>query len=113
MTKTHQQQTLATDLGTKAKVSTEEISGELAHIANCMLKEIGKNIKTIKESEYIGSAAIHFYKPKGMVKYLHFNTQTGPLNDVPEEVASMGFTRFKDDMRVFYGRKRQVKRSGF
>jgi hypothetical protein len=110
----HKRLTLESDLGAKAQVSTEEIKGEMAGVANAMLREIGMNTNGMPEtSEYIGSAAIHFYKPKGKIGYLHFQTQTSPMSQVPEVLADKGFTRLKGDLQVFYGRDRQTKRSGF
>ncbi len=101
-------------LGSKAKVDRTEEKGERSAIANAMLREIGKNINALDEtSEYIGSCAVHVYKPKGEVKYLHFQCQVSPMQWVEETVADKALTELKGALMEHYGRDRQVLRSGF
>lgn len=106
--------TFNTDLNTKAKVErTEEIS-ERSTIANCMLREIGRNINALEDtSEYLGSCAVHVYKPKGLVGYLHFQSQVNTMQDVPETLADKALTDLKGALMEQYGRDRKIKRSGF
>lgn len=109
----HQRKTFESDLGTKAKVSRSEETSERSAVANAMLREIGKEINALETSEYIGSCAVHIYKPKGQVKYLHYQCQVSPMQDVPEVVADKAFTELKGTLMEHYGKNRATKRSGF
>lgn len=101
-------------LGSEAKVSRSEETSERSSIANAMLREIGKNINGLPDtSEYLGSCAVHIYKPKGQVQYLHYQCQVAPMQDVPEVVADKAFTELKGTLMEFYGHNRATKRSGF
>jgi hypothetical protein len=99
---------------TKAQIHREELSDkELKMVCNEVLKGLGADLSPNKEAmQYLGSAAIHVYKPKTL-DGLMFISQTGTMHSVPENIASKGIEALKNDMMVEYGRRRRLKRSGF
>jgi len=110
----HKKAAFETDLGQKAQVSRSEAQGERETVLNLMLREIGAEANQLPEtSEYMGSCAVHVYKPKGNVQYLHFQCQVDPMQEVPEHIADKALVDLKGTLMEFYGRKRQTKRSGF
>ena len=110
----HKKQTFETDIGQKAQVSRSEQRGERETILNNMLRGIGAEANQMPQtSEYLGSCAVHIYKPKGNIQYLHFQCQVSPMQDVPEIVADKALTDLKGNLMEFYGRDRKKKRSGF
>jgi len=110
----HKKIAFETDLGQHAQVSRSEETSERSTIGNLMLREIGRNINGLPDtSEYLGSCAVHIYKPKGMVKYLHYQCQVAPMQDVPEVVADKAFIELKGTLMEFFGHNRAKKRSGF
>ena len=111
--KEEQRSLFNSQMGSEAKVSRSEEKSERSAIANSMLREIGKNINALETSEYIGSCAVHIYKPKGEVKYLHFQCQVSPMQWVEEPVADKALTELKGALMEHYGRDRQILRSGF
>lgn len=111
--KDHKHQTFESQLGATAKVERHEEQSELMARANQVLRDIGENINVIENSEYVGSCAVHVYRPKGTIQYLHFQCQVAPMQDVEEVIASKALTDLKGALMEMYGRKRQVKRSGF
>jgi len=100
-------------LGSQAQVSRSTETSERSTIANAMLREIGRNINQLETSEYVGSCAVHVYRPKGHVQYLHFQCQVAPMQDVPEHIASKALDDLRGTLQESYGQKRQTKRSGF
>jgi len=103
-----------TTLGQKAKVERSEQSGEREAILNNMLRGIGEQANQLPEtSGYLGSCAVHIYKPKGQVMYLHYQCQVSPMHKVPEELADKALGELKGALMEFYGRNKPVKRSGF
>ena len=103
------------DLGHKATVERWDKSGEASLNMNFELQKIGMKLKAdnleLKDAEYLGSAAIHYYKTP-LLDHPFFVSQA-PLGRVPEVLASHGVMDLAGACQEFYGRKRKTKRSGF
>jgi len=101
-----------TDMNINAKVRRESVQSSDAVRAGSGLTQIGKLLNPKPDTlKHLGSAAIHIYQSE-ILEQLFFVSQTGPLNNTPEILASKAMTALKEDMKVEYGRKRTTKRSG-
>ena len=102
------------DLGHKATVERWDSKGEDAFNANYELQKIGQVLKQghteLRNHEYLGSMAVHVYLAP-TVDIPMFISQT-PLGKSPEVLTSSALTDLKGVAMEFYGRDRQVKRSG-
>jgi len=102
-----------TDIGIHAKVKRENIKNEESWRAGETLKDIGNFINPQpKDLERVGSAAVHVYQSKEL-KQIFFITQTSTLEKIVEITADKAMTQLKEDMKVFFGRRRSTLRSGF
>lgn len=112
--KTHEELTFERDIGQKALVEREAIpdTDERALLANRTLNEMGENLSPHSALEYLGSCAVHIYKSP-QLDQLFFVEQTQPLRDTHEMIASKALSTLRGSAREYYGKKRQLKRSGF
>lgn len=102
-----------TEFGQMAKVTREDKTNDLAKVMNESLRKIGfMGQSEVNGYEYQGSMALHVYKSPLLNEIIYIN-QTSPMQHVPEIIASKAFENLKGDLLEFYGRSRQVKRSGF
>lgn len=109
----HEKLAFETSLNTKATVTRTEDKSERSALANTKLREIGSDINLIEGSEYLGSCAVHVYKPKGIVQYLHFQCQVGTMQNVPQVIADKALTDLKGALQELYSGSRQTKLSGW
>ena len=105
-----------TDLGQKAIVKRHNVGGEGGKYHNENLKRIGLEIQqgepTLKEVEYLGSIAVHYYRAP-MTKAAAFISQTGSLNKTPEVLVQDGITDLRNACLAAFNHRSQHKRSGF
>ena len=103
-------------MGQKTTVKRSNIGGDAAIYQNENLRQIGKELQSanqsLKELEYLGSAAIHYYRAP-LTKATAFVSQTGSLKGVPEIICQDGVTDLRNAMLEMYGHRGQHKRSGF
>jgi len=116
MKEVYDELTYKTEMGQKTTVKRHNVGGEGANYHNNNLKRIGLEIQegeqSLKEFEYLGSAAIHYYRTN-ITKATAFVSQTGSMKNVPEIIAQDGVTDLRNSMLELYGHNRQKKRSGF
>ena len=112
--KKQQAEAFRSDLGHKASVERWDRSGEDSLNVNFELQKIGQRIKQsnieLKDAEYLGSAAIHYFKTP-LLDHPFFVSQA-PLGKTPEVLASHGIMDLAGTCQQFYGRDRKTKRSG-
>lgn len=106
--------TFNTQVGQSATVQRDGVESELGGRANLALRNIGEDLNPLRKQgvNYMGSAALHIYQSE-VLGQIFFITQTDTLQDVPEVTASKALENFKGDMMETYGKKRQLRRSGF
>lgn len=106
------------DIGQKATVQREEVSGESAARPNRLLVDLGietqKVDPRIASFDYRGSAAIHIYTHE-QLNMIQFISQADPLllYRCPEELAARGFDDLLRAMKKIYGKGHGSLRSGF
>ena len=103
-------------IGQKATIQRTTISAESASIPNRVLCDLGLSVHPAPhtETKYFGSAAVHIFGHEEL-KQLFFISQTQPLQlyRCPEVLAAKGMTDLMETMKVMYGHKRAILRSGF
>jgi hypothetical protein len=114
----HKKMIYKDQLGQKAAVTREDLGGTLPSQANSKLREIGNDLASLVgpenlEAEYVGSTAVHVYKYGDKFKMLEFATQTAPIIQLPEHVASSALDALRKDLQAAFGRESQKLRSGF
>lgn len=104
------------EFGQQVTASREDVQGDLAGRTNSGLRGIGQYIKeetnALKEVEYLGSAAVHYYKSP-MLGQVFFITQSATIDNTPEIIVQEGITELRNELLQRYGHKPQRKRSGF
>lgn len=112
-----EKQKLDDQFGISAKVERTEAKGENSIRANRALGDIGNFVKDdcgieqLRDALYMGSAAVHYYYLPGLKTILNV-CQTDSMQQVSEYIASEGLNQLKQELRVYYGRNRVVRRSG-
>lgn len=103
-------------MGQKTTVQRSNIGGESGSYHNENLRRIGHEIKqstrAIKDLDYLGSLAVHYYRAP-MTKATAFVSQTGGLGETPEIIVQDGITDLRNGCLELFGHKGQFKRSGF
>jgi hypothetical protein len=105
------------DIGHKAHVERGVHQGKLMGRANRALGDIASFIKEdcdvpqLKEAIYLGSAAVHIYMLPTLQQAM-FVSQVDPLGTTHEFTAAEALRQLRGDTQEYFGRKRQVKRSG-
>jgi hypothetical protein len=108
----HEEIAARNSLGREATFSDTEIQGQVARLANELLRELGENLgqqdPALARAKYLGSAAVHIYQYEGLGSY-GMSIQTETLAGVPELTASAAFTELQNKMMTHYGRKERRK----
>lgn len=110
----HKKKTFVADIGQKASVNREEAYSEEIVRANRVLNNMGMALKPVDTEylEYMGSCAVHIYKSKSLDQ-LFFASQTVPLRNCPEVIASKAITDLQNRAMEYYGKRGKKLRSGF
>ena len=112
-----EKKTLDNKMGIDAQVNRKEIKGDQMRRANLALADIANFIKhdcdipQLKDAEYIGSMAIHYYVLPTLQAVVNIS-QVDTLNQMREWTASEGLKQLKNECLAYYGRNRKVRRSG-
>ena len=107
--------TFRTQIGQKATVERQNVSGEGATQANQALMLLGNNCNPLPQNmRYMGSAAVHIFWNETL-EIVQFVSQTSPLENqgCPEILASKAFDDLLGTMKQQYGHSRSRLRSGF
>jgi len=103
-------------MGQKTTVKRHNVGGEGGKYHNNNLKHIGLEIKegepTLREAEYLGSIAVHYYRTP-ITKVTVFVSQTGSLDKTPEIIVQDGITDLRNACLEAFNHRAQLKRSGF
>ncbi len=113
--KTHREQTFHTQIGTKATVQRLTVGAEQAALPNRALADLGLACHPVPgKAEYMGSAAVHIYW-NATLEQVFFVSQTAALElyHCPEILAIKASEDLVQAMKVTYGKKRLLRRSGF
>lgn len=111
--KKHLEMKANTQFGQHAKVSREDVGGELAQLSNQMLSELGDSLGAkVPGYEYQGSLTIHIYKSPMLNEIIYINQAVG-MDKVPEIIASKAFENLRHYVMGLFGRKAGTRRSGF
>ena len=103
---------LETQFGQKVDVKRESISTSDTDKSNGMLLHAGDLLNPRPDVlTYLGAMAIHVYQSP-ILEQLFFVSQL-PVRNIPEAIAAKAITDLRGSVMEAYGRKRQVKRSGF
>lgn len=105
-------QNFNTEIGQKVKVERHEVKNETAERGNAELRQIGERFNPYPQAmQYKGSMCVHVYQSE-ILGHIMFAAQN-LIQDIPEETASAALSDLRGSAQEFYGRNRQVKRSGF
>lgn len=108
----HEEIAARNSLGREATFSSTDISGQVARVANEVLRELGENLgqqdPALSRAKYLGSAALHIYQFENLGSY-GFSIQAETLAGTPELIASAGFTELQNKMMSAYGRRERRK----
>lgn len=103
-------------IGIFADVERSKVLDETAYRSNRALNDIGDfihaNNDTVRNLEYVGSAAVHIYLARAIGEAV-FVCQTKPLLECEERIAGPAFTDLQKNLMSHYGRKTTKIRSGF
>jgi hypothetical protein len=108
----HEEIAARNTLAREATFSSTDVSGQVARLANELLRELGEGIgaedDALSRAKYLGSAAVHIYQYEGLGSY-GMSIQTETLSGVPELTASAAFTELQNKMMATYGRRERRK----
>lgn len=111
----HEEIAARNSLAREATFSSTDVSGQVAKVANEVLRELGESLggqdPALSRAKYLGSAALHIYQFEGLGSY-GFSIQTETLAGIPELIASAGFTELQNKCMTHYGRKERRKFNG-
>lgn len=108
----HEEIAARNSLAREASFSSTDVSGQVARVANELLRELGEGIgaedDALSRAKYLGSAAVHIYQYEGLGSF-GFSIQTATLAGVPEITASAAFTELQNKMMSHFGRPERRK----
>lgn len=111
----HEEIAARNTLAREATFSSTDVSGQVAKVANEVLRELGENLgqqdPALAKAKYLGSAAVHIYQYEGLGSYA-LSIQTATLAGVPELTASAAFTELQNKCMAHYNRKERRKFNG-
>ena len=103
-------------MGISATVERRTVGKEQAAAPNRALADLGLACHPSPQTDtkYMGSAAVHVYWHEGL-EQVFFVSQTQPLElyRCPQNLAIKASEDLIQSMKVMYGLKRSVRRSGF
>ena len=102
------------EVGQKAVVQRETVSGEHVNQLNEVLQDIGRDMKEVgqvpDEMPYLGSCAVHIYASPVM-GIMAFRVQNA-LDKTPMNIANSAVVELSNTIGQFYTGKRKKLRSG-